>query len=173
MRFFVVLAATVSFAVTASAQMPASVQDDAVVICSAWLMKPDAFAKAWADRGFRPGPGGVIGKSWQSLTLEKDQTSITTSEVTYPDAKSRTCQSSAPGGISLKELDLLLAKIAVDAEFGAFSGEMGEQQIGSERKIVLGTFKRAGANPFVGASVHSLNEFTNIVFFRTDFTKAN
>jgi hypothetical protein len=172
-RLVRVIMLSTCFPSIAIAQSAAPYIDDAVAVCSAWLMKPDTFAKTWADRGFTPGPGAKIRKTWQSLSLQKDTGTMTTTEVTYPDAKSRTCQLSVASALSLKDVEDLLGKLAADAEFGAFTGEMGEQTIGSDRKMVLGTFKRPGSNPFVGASVNSFNDFTNIIFFRTDFDKGN
>jgi hypothetical protein len=175
MRVWFTSAAISAFflAVPATAQDASAAAEDAIAICSAWLMKPDNFAKAWTERGYRPGQGGIIGKSWENLSIEKDGGSIIASKVTYPDATSRTCQLSTQGSLSLKGAEALLAKVAADPEFGAFTGELGEQSLGGDRKMILGVFKRPGANPFVGASINSFNEFTNIIFYRTDFDKAN
>lgn len=92
-------------------------------------------------------------------------------EINYIDAKSKTCTATSAVAGTIADFEELRARLADDPVLGRFSGEVGTPP--GAGKIVLSTFKRAGANPFVLLSGTSTASFVTITLTRTDFSKAN
>jgi hypothetical protein len=167
------LAAALGLALLTSdvaAQQPkaATALAEALKLCTANLMQPEQFTKAWADAGYTISLPQAISAKWLGMGFNRGDTTLTTTELKFSDSETKSCQYTASVSITLDDAKAFAAVLAKDSGLGPMEMEVGAVPAGLDTKMVMAAMHRTGNNPLIGGTITARDGFLFLVFVRTD-----
>jgi hypothetical protein len=143
--------------------------DEVVGICAASIIRPGAFEKSANDQGYELAGALDVSATQKVKVLSKGDRSISVNDHTFSDATAKSCVMTVPEPFTLDDVKALKTRLEADSDIGKLDGEPGTAQPpGTEMKMLFGSFKRPGVNPFITFNIFSSGRFTTISFSRME-----